>query len=244
MTDTAFSSDDFDKLLDDFITTQLSDLEDSFEDNFDKENNKKNDKNSNKDINDEDLIINEDLLEKNNFYNEYIQYSHDETTSLALEEKRLFEAIINLIKSSINCAKEADLDIDKFYIEINDILPRFNPKRTQNLTKNILQAWNLLIKSQPERLANLPLNASDEQILNYAEKTTNKNLMAALISYVETLIELDACEMDYEILELVGKKRGFLISGGEVNTERTATTLLEEFRSAKIGAISLETPKI
>ena len=56
--------------------------------------------------------------------------------------------------------------------------------------------------------------------------------------------ELDACEMDYEILELVGKKRGFLISGGEVNTERTATTLLEEFRSAKIGAISLETPKI
>ena len=55
--------------------------------------------------------------------------------------------------------------------------------------------------------------------------------------------ELDACEMDYEIFELVGKKRGFLISGGEINTERTAATLLEEFRSAKIGAISLEEPK-
>ncbi len=55
--------------------------------------------------------------------------------------------------------------------------------------------------------------------------------------------ELDACEMDYEIFELVGKKRGFLISGGEINTERTAATLLEEFRSAKIGAISLEIPK-
>ena len=55
--------------------------------------------------------------------------------------------------------------------------------------------------------------------------------------------ELDACEMDYEILELIGKKRGFLISGGEINTERTATTLLEEFRSAKIGAISLEVPQ-
>lgn len=56
--------------------------------------------------------------------------------------------------------------------------------------------------------------------------------------------ELEACEMDYEILELIGRKRGFLISGGEVNTERTATTLLEEFRSAKIGAISLEVPQI
>lgn len=55
--------------------------------------------------------------------------------------------------------------------------------------------------------------------------------------------ELEACEMDFEIFELVGKKRGFLISGGEINTERTAATLLEEFRSAKIGNISLEEPK-
>ena len=55
--------------------------------------------------------------------------------------------------------------------------------------------------------------------------------------------ELSACEMDFEIFELVGKKRGFLISGGEINTERTAATLLEEFRSAKIGNISLEEPK-
>ena len=55
--------------------------------------------------------------------------------------------------------------------------------------------------------------------------------------------ELDSCEMDFEIFELVGKKRGFLISGGEINTERTAATLLEEYRSAKIGTISLEEPK-
>ena len=55
--------------------------------------------------------------------------------------------------------------------------------------------------------------------------------------------ELDSCETDYEVFELVGRKRGFLISGGEINTERTAATLLEEFRSAKIGAISLEIPE-
>jgi ribosome biogenesis GTPase A len=60
--------------------------------------------------------------------------------------------------------------------------------------------------------------------------------------YKITQAELDSCEMDYEIFELVGRKRGFLISGGEINTERTAATLLEEFRSAKIGNISLEIP--
>jgi len=48
----------------------------------------------------------------------------------------------------------------------------------------------------------------------------------------------------YEILEAVGRKRGHLISGGEVNTERTALMLLDEFRGCKIGRISLETPEV
>jgi ribosome biogenesis GTPase A len=45
---------------------------------------------------------------------------------------------------------------------------------------------------------------------------------------------------DYDLLTLIGRKRGFLVSGGEVNTERTANMLLDEFRAAKIGRISLD----
>lgn len=48
---------------------------------------------------------------------------------------------------------------------------------------------------------------------------------------------------DYELFELIGRKRGFLVSGGEVNIERTADMLLGEFRNAKIGLITLETPE-
>lgn len=51
------------------------------------------------------------------------------------------------------------------------------------------------------------------------------------------------CVQGYEILERIGRKRGFLISGGEINTERTAITVLDEFRSGTIGKISLEKPK-
>ena len=47
----------------------------------------------------------------------------------------------------------------------------------------------------------------------------------------------------YDLFEAVGRKRGLLISGGEVNHERCAAMLLEEFRSAKIGRISLEVPE-
>ena len=45
---------------------------------------------------------------------------------------------------------------------------------------------------------------------------------------------------DYELLCYIGKKRGFLISGGEINTERTADMLLDEFRAAKLGRITLD----
>ena len=44
----------------------------------------------------------------------------------------------------------------------------------------------------------------------------------------------------YDLLCAIGKKRGMVIRGGETNTERAATMLLEEFRNCKIGRISLE----
>ncbi len=46
----------------------------------------------------------------------------------------------------------------------------------------------------------------------------------------------------YELLCAVGKKRGMLVSGGEVNTERAAITVLDEFRAGKLGRITLEKP--
>ena len=47
----------------------------------------------------------------------------------------------------------------------------------------------------------------------------------------------------YDLFTLVGRKRGFLVSGGEINGTRTAEMLIEEFRSAKIGRITLESPE-
>ena len=46
----------------------------------------------------------------------------------------------------------------------------------------------------------------------------------------------------YDLFELVGRKRGFLISGGEINHKRCADMLLDEFRGGKIGRITLEIP--
>ena len=47
----------------------------------------------------------------------------------------------------------------------------------------------------------------------------------------------------YRLLEAAGRKRGFLISGGDVDTERMAKILLDEFRGGKLGRFTLELPE-
>lgn len=57
------------------------------------------------------------------------------------------------------------------------------------------------------------------------------------------LFDIDLYNTDsYDLLQLIGKKRGMLVSGGEIDTERAAVMLLDEFRSAKLGRITLEMP--
>lgn len=46
----------------------------------------------------------------------------------------------------------------------------------------------------------------------------------------------------FAMLEQAGRRRGFLVSGGQVNTERMARVLLDEFRAGKLGRITLERP--
>ena len=56
-------------------------------------------------------------------------------------------------------------------------------------------------------------------------------------------IETDDDMTGYDILCAIAKKRGFLISGGEFDTLRCANVVLDEFRGAKLGKISLEVPQ-
>ena len=69
-----------------------------------------------------------------------------------------------------------------------------------------------------------------------------RNMYPQLFMQRYKLTELpDESEVnDYDLLCLVGRKRGHLISGGEIDTERTANMLIDEYRAAKIGRISLD----
>ena len=56
-------------------------------------------------------------------------------------------------------------------------------------------------------------------------------------------IDVDEDLPGYELLEMAGRKRGFLVSGGQINTERMASVLLEEYRNGKLGRFTLEEPE-
>ena len=56
---------------------------------------------------------------------------------------------------------------------------------------------------------------------------------------IENFSELEG----YEITELIGRKRGFVVSGGEINTERAANVIIDEFRGGLLGKVTLELPE-
>jgi ribosome biogenesis GTPase A len=66
---------------------------------------------------------------------------------------------------------------------------------------------------------------------------------ASLLVARYKLSETDLPEDGWELLQAVGRKRGMLVRGGEIDTERAAIMLLDEYRSAKIGALTLEFPE-
>ena len=56
-------------------------------------------------------------------------------------------------------------------------------------------------------------------------------------------IQADPEAQGWELLERAARKRGFLVSGGEPDTERMSKILLDEYRGGKLGRFTLETPE-
>ena len=76
------------------------------------------------------------------------------------------------------------------------------------------------------------------RLLDFLKKLKPADFMARF-----KLEEADLENNDsYSLLQIIGKKRGMLISGGEIDTERAAIMLLDEFRAAKLGRITVEMP--
>lgn len=87
-----------------------------------------------------------------------------------------------------------------------------------------------------------------DQILDI-EELSCELLSILKAEYPDRLCERFKCQQEdlpedcYDLLQFVGRKRGMLLRGNEVNTERAATMVLDEYRGGKFGKISLEVPE-
>lgn len=106
--------------------------------------------------------------------------------------------------------------------------PKFD---NQELAKNL--AYTGAIKDEIINTELLSYSLLEYLRDNYKEELSQRYKLTEDISDMK----------GYEILEYIGQKRGFRISGGEIDMERAANIVLDEFRGAKIGNITLEKPE-
>ncbi|MDD4556843.1 MAG: hypothetical protein PHE89_05925 [Alphaproteobacteria bacterium] len=118
--------------------------------------------------------------------------------SLNEEEKALFDAYRNFASAINDIAKEANEPKPKFSINPSILYPKYKPVYGRKLAKDTLLGWDLMLKVHPARISSIEPTATDEELLDFAEKTTDDNLQLAIISYVEILIEIESCEIMYE----------------------------------------------
>lgn len=151
-------------------------------------------------------------------------------------------------KASAGVANRPGVTISKQWIRINDkielldtpgvLWPKFenesialNLAFTGTIKDNILQRTEISYCLVKFLLQNYMQNLCQRYNFN--------------INFIESILERDLPENIniYEIMLQIGRKRGCIISGGNVDEEKVARIILEDFRNGKLGKITLELPK-
>lgn len=182
--DTHDDKDDFSALLDNFIKSELANIEEE------KENTR--------------ILLEEPQPEP------LPQNASDEqvANSLNLSEQKLYTAYRNFVESIEAITKEQQLSAPTFHIKAQVLYPKYTPGLGNLITIDVLQGWDLMFEAFPNDIAKIKPNASDEELLDFAEQHSNENLQMAVVSYVEILFEIEGCEIAYEkrLLEFEHRK--------------------------------------
>lgn len=127
--------------------------------------------------------------------------------SLFEEERALISAYNNFMNAMEMMSQSSGLPLPSAQVSPELLYPRYKPREADKFMNDAINGWNLMLQIYNDNLENLNPGASDDDILNFAEKTTDNVLQLALISYVEILIEIESCEIAYESRRIRAKKK-------------------------------------
>lgn len=146
----------------------------------------------------------DEIKEQETTRQEEISSSQNETeeaqSSIKLNEHEysLLRAYRNFMYSIDMLCEENNLKAPNRHISEKNLYPHFKKKNGFTVSQDILSGWDILMTIFPEEMQAIQPDSSDDQLLDTAERCENENLQLAIISYVETLIELEGCEIDYQ----------------------------------------------
>lgn len=163
--------DEFERLLNEFISSELETVETEIEE-----------------IKSGDKIP---AKPKNNNHSEIGGNLND-------EEKSLYLAYKNYTDSIELMAKDNKINLPNFKFDANMLYPRYKPTVGRKIAIDTILGWEVILRVHPLNTLNINPNMADEDLLDFAERTTDDTLQLAIISYVEILIEMEGCEISYD----------------------------------------------
>lgn len=129
-------------------------------------------------------------------------YADDEAEAegpkLNEHEFSLLRAYRNFMYAIETLCEEGGYESPARHVSEENLYPHYKKKAGVNVSRDILNGWDILMQLFPTEMQNIQPDSSDDQLLDAAERCEDENLQLGLISYVETLIELEGCEIDYE----------------------------------------------
>ena len=126
---------------------------------------------------------------------------------LDTNEKALFDAYKNFSNSIVMMASMNDLPAPNFRLDTSLLIPHYRYKTGSLIASEAVDGWDIMLKLHPEELQGLSPDASDEELLDFAEHCEDEILQLAIISYVEILIEMEGCEIAIEERRLKAQRR-------------------------------------
>ena len=203
MSDNIDMDDEFDRLLDEFISKELQDVEvPEFSKPAGKEKSLSVTEGGGNEAEREDEVEEETPQEP-----AVLTELEQLILSLGKEEQALFNAYTNFANAIIMMCEPTDIEFPEFALVAENLLPRYKPNVANLINDELLQCWDIMLAIYPDKLKNLNPAASDDELLSFAEKETDELLQLAIISYVEILIEMEGCDIAYETRRVKAKKK-------------------------------------
>lgn len=179
--------DEFERLLNEFINAELDEAKEDAQENLENVQKGQNQENA-------------PFLPISNTDEENLNFLQDPEKSLYRAYQNYFFAIRMIAENNNRTPISPSLTAENFY-------PHYKPRIGIRISKEIMQGWDIMLKVYPQDLASLNPAGTDDELLDFAEQANDENLQLAVISYVEILIELEGCDIQYETRKLKAERR-------------------------------------